>query len=199
VRLGDVVVGCQKGKKEGVVVYEVHNGHVQTRTVDNRTSSVTKVLARLEGQRAHLGRYIEQLLAPFTQYVRPANPSDHLPRLLGKDASKISARSNTSIPLVHFGTIASAKYPERSSLKLDGHCLESEAASLQSEWPCLVIRGMVEYWGDGGSARMEWREYARASEAVSGKTLLQAVREDKLLRDRIIIKELAARRGVRRS
>jgi nucleoside phosphorylase len=100
---------------------------------------------------------------------------------------------------VHFGTIASAKHPERIPLKLDGHCVESEAASLQSVWPCLVIRGMVDYWGDGGNTSTEWTEYAPASAAAFAKVFLQAVREDELMSDRIVIEELAVRRGVKKA
>ncbi|KAJ0414759.1 hypothetical protein BJY00DRAFT_318510 [Aspergillus carlsbadensis] len=195
VRLGDVVVGCQKGKKEGVVVYEVHNnGPVQTRTVNNRPTSVTKALSRLEAQRAQLGRYIEQSLAGLPQYTRPPHSSDPLPKLMGRDAARTTERANTSVPLVHFGTIASAKKPREIPLHLDGHCVESEAASLQSEWPCVVIRGMAEYWGGhpGAAARnggVEWRAYARASAAAMGKIFLQAVREEELKMDRIVIEE----------
>ncbi|CEL06947.1 hypothetical protein ASPCAL10114 [Aspergillus calidoustus] len=200
VRLGDVVVGCLKGRKEGVVVYEVHNnGPVQMRTVNNRPSSVTKALTRLEGQRAHLGRYVEQCVASFPQYTRPPHSSDHLPKLMGKDASRIAARANTDIPTVHFGTIVSAKHPDRIPVELDGHCVESQAASLQSEWPCLGIRGMVDYWGDGGNGGREWRGYARASAAAFAKLFLQAVREDELMRDRIVIEALAVRRGVKKA
>jgi hypothetical protein len=98
--------------------------------VNNRPTSVTKALSRLETQRAHLGRYIEQSLAPFAPYARPPPSSEHVPKFLGKDASKIPARSNTSIPLVHFATIASAKHLERIPMKFDGHCVESEASWL---------------------------------------------------------------------
>ncbi|KAL3454212.1 hypothetical protein BJX65DRAFT_301998 [Aspergillus insuetus] len=118
VRLGDVVVGCQKGKKKGVV-YEVHNnGPVQTRKVINRPSSVTMALARLESQRAHLGWYIEQSLGPFGQYARPANSSDHLPRFLVKDASKIPPRTNTSSALSTSGQGVEGSLPASYSRAL---------------------------------------------------------------------------------
>jgi hypothetical protein len=118
---------------------------------------------------------------------------------MGKDASRIAARANTDIPTVHFGTIVSAKHPDRIPVKLDGHCVDSQAASLQSEWPCLGIRGMVDYWGDGGNGGREWRGYARASAAAFAKLFLQAVREDELMRDRIVIEALAVRRGVKKA
>jgi hypothetical protein len=58
---------------------------------------------------------------------------------------------------------------------------------------------MVDYWGHGGNGKAEWRGYACASAAAFGKTFLQAVREDELMKDRIVIEELAVRRGVKKA
>jgi nucleoside phosphorylase len=83
-------------------------------------------------------------------------------------------------PRIYYGTIGSAnlviKDPVvRDELKKDMNilCVEMEAASLMSDFPCLVIRGICDY--ADSHKNKQWQPYAAAVAAGYMKKLLMTI------------------------
>ena len=83
-------------------------------------------------------------------------------------------------PRIHYGTIGSAnlvvKDPVvRDELKKDMNilCVETEAAGLMSDFPCLVIRGICDY--ADSHKNKQWQPYAAAVAAGYMKELLMTI------------------------
>ncbi|KAJ0420814.1 hypothetical protein BJY00DRAFT_283615 [Aspergillus carlsbadensis] len=82
----------------------------------------------------------------------------------------------THDPYIFYGTIASGnkviKNPKERDLLLRMGCLcvETEAAGLMNDFPCLVIRGICDYCDSHKNDR--WQKYAAATAAAYAKELL---------------------------
>ncbi|KAB8416437.1 hypothetical protein FH972_024956 [Carpinus fangiana] len=83
-------------------------------------------------------------------------------------------------PVVHYGTIASADEVMRHGLTRDVIakdfgilCFEMEAAGLDGDFPCLVIRGICDY--ADSHKNKEWQPYASATAAAYAKELLYTI------------------------
>lgn len=79
-------------------------------------------------------------------------------------------------PYVFYGTIASGnkviKDPRKRELLRSAGCLcvETEAAGLMNDFPCLVIRGICDYCDSHKNDK--WQKYAAATAAAYAKELL---------------------------
>jgi len=85
-------------------------------------------------------------------------------------------RSGTR-PRIHYGCIASGNQVIRNAFERDllrdnfgAVCVETEAAGLMNDFPCLVIRGICDY-ADSHKNDI-WQKYAAASAAAFAKELL---------------------------
>jgi nucleoside phosphorylase len=82
----------------------------------------------------------------------------------------------THDPYIFYGTIASGnkviKDPAERELLLQTGCLcvETEAAGLMNDFPCLVIRGICDYCDSHKNDK--WQKYAAATAAAYAKELL---------------------------
>lgn len=85
-----------------------------------------------------------------------------------------------STPAIHYGTIGSSKTLLRDSVRreilkadFDILCVETEAATLMNEIPCLVVCGISDY-ADSHS-NTTWQPYAAATAAAYAKELLSLI------------------------
>ncbi|KAL4809416.1 hypothetical protein BDV18DRAFT_157171 [Aspergillus unguis] len=80
-------------------------------------------------------------------------------------------------PYIFYGTIASGnkviKDARQRDMLKDCLCVETEAAGLMNDFPCLVIRGICDYCDSHKNDR--WQRYAAATAATYAKELLQVV------------------------
>ncbi|KAE8142398.1 hypothetical protein BDV38DRAFT_277928 [Aspergillus pseudotamarii] len=84
---------------------------------------------------------------------------------------------------VHYGLIASgnqaikdATFRDKLDRQFGGHvlCVETEAAGLMNDFPCIVIRGIYNY--ADSHENQEWQEYAATVAAAFAKELLEYVK-----------------------
>ncbi len=81
--------------------------------------------------------------------------------------------------MVHYGLVASGVHIEDASLrdKLKAQhgviCIESEAAGLMDNFPCLVIRGVCNY--ADAHRNIKWISFAAFTAAAYGKELLSVL------------------------
>jgi nucleoside phosphorylase len=97
------------------------------------------------------------------------------------DKSKIVRRRSRDA-CVHYGLIASgnqaikdAKFRVKLNMELDSQvlCIDTEAAGLVNNFPCVVIRGICDY--ADSHKNDDWQEHAAAMAAALAKELLQYV------------------------
>ncbi|KAL3487204.1 hypothetical protein BJX62DRAFT_241237 [Aspergillus germanicus] len=98
-----------------------------------------------------------------------------------KGVKRRLARKST-VPVVHYGTIASSNQiiadgQERDRLaeEFGAICVETEAAGLMDNFPCVVIRGICNYADSHRKGVERWKQYASATAAAFAKELLQMV------------------------
>jgi nucleoside phosphorylase len=155
---------------------------------------------RLEAQHRRIGnqisKYLSEMLERFPnmeeEYVCPGMEHDQLFEATynhkgGKTCqqcyrSKVVERAprKNSAPRIHHGTIGSANEvikdsETRDKLRTDLGilCVEMEAAGLQDEFQCLVIRGICDY-ADSHKNDI-WQPYAAATAAAYAKELLSII------------------------
>jgi nucleoside phosphorylase len=92
-------------------------------------------------------------------------------------------------PIIHYGNIASGNQVIKDGItrnrlweELGVLCFEMEAAGLMSDFPCLVIRGICDYYDSHKNER--WQNYATSTAAAFAKeslsfTLAPEVRREK--------------------
>ncbi|KAK4506031.1 hypothetical protein PRZ48_003996 [Zasmidium cellare] len=90
-------------------------------------------------------------------------------------------RKNPSVPVIHYGNVASADKvmrhaPERDRIakELSALCFEMEAAGLDENFRCLVIRGICDY--SDSHKHKGWQRYAASTAAAFAKELLSFIR-----------------------
>ena len=98
------------------------------------------------------------------------------------------------IPRVHYGLIASVDQVikdgdtrERLQQELGVLCFEMEAADLETDIPCLVIRGICDYADTHKNKR--WQSYAAAVAAAYAKELLCIIPGNHVLRNQTIVEK----------
>ncbi|KAF3903443.1 hypothetical protein ABW20_dc0102901 [Dactylellina cionopaga] len=95
------------------------------------------------------------------------------------DRSRVVKRKPRKDMRVHYGLIASgnqviqdAPFRDKLNKEFGGNilCVETEAAGLVNDFPCLIIRGICDY-ADSHS-NINWQEHAAAAAAATAKELL---------------------------
>lgn len=194
IRLGDVVIGSEKGSS-GVVVYDfgkkLGDGSFESRyALDLAPRSLRTALSTMAAKHKlrdnKICKYIDRMLAKHPKMKRtgfakyPGQSADQL--FEADDPAKAVDRENRdyTIPEIHYGVIASGnaviKHAPTRELIREEHqaiCLEMEAAGLMNNFPCLVIRGISDY--ADSHKNDQWRSYAAATAAACAKELLQFV------------------------
>lgn len=86
---------------------------------------------------------------------------------------------HTTDPAIHYGTIASGNTLVKDARFRDGIagkagqqciCFEMEAAGINRDFPCLIIRGICDY--SDSHKNDQWQKYASATSAAYAKELL---------------------------
>lgn len=204
IRLGDVVISQPTGKSGGIVQYDygksIQGQKFQRTEQLNRPSGVLLgAIARLQAQHglrdSQMQAYMRTALENSTklreqiQDTEPRNDqlfeADHKHVDEGNDCSRcdlgrlVPKRKirRSSMPVIHYGTIASGNQVMRDGLLRDTLakdlgvlCFEREAAGLMNSFPCLVIKGVSNY--ADSHKNKDWQSYAALAAAAYGKELL---------------------------
>ncbi|KAL2865255.1 uncharacterized protein BJX67DRAFT_373335 [Aspergillus lucknowensis] len=205
IRLGDVVVSKPTGGFSGVVQYDygkaLSNGTFhRTGSLNNPPELLLTAIADLQAKHrmginniaAHLESAAKARPAMGSSFVYPGASEDLLfdasyahvgdqPSCGGCDSSRVVTRCSrkSSLPLVHYGLIASANQVmkdaatrDRLGKELGILCFEMEAAGLMNHFPCLVIRGICDY--SDSHKNKQWQDYAASTAAAYARELLQS-------------------------
>jgi hypothetical protein len=97
------------------------------------------------------------------------------------------SRRRHADPVVHYGLIASGNQVMKDGMNRDSTssqaggvlCFEMEAAGLMDTFPCLVIRGICDYYD--GHKNDEWQGYAAAVAAGYAKELISLLQPSQVL------------------
>lgn len=155
---------------------------------------------RLQAQAAKMGYQIPRLLSQMQQkypkmagkYTHQGTENDDLfeatyPHQAGRTCKNCDpknvvdriSRPDTE-PQIHYGTIGTSNTVIKDSARRDQLrkdfgvlCVETEAAGLMDEFPCLVIRGICDYADSHKNDR--WQSYAAATAAAYAKELLSII------------------------
>ncbi|THX53051.1 purine and uridine phosphorylase [Aureobasidium pullulans] len=200
VRLGDIVVGVHPTGEAGVVQYDygkhIRDGaFVRTGAMNKAPSILLNAVAAFQAD--HLVMDIPEL--PYVSNLkrdralkfskRPSQDrlftSTYLHRTGFCDSCDKTQlrnrpdRENSTLPQVHYGTIASgnrvirdAIFAEEIRQRYGILCFEMEAAGLDN-FPSLTIRGISDYCDTHKND--EWHQYAAVSAAAYARELLSVV------------------------
>ncbi|KAK6537394.1 hypothetical protein TWF694_011581 [Orbilia ellipsospora] len=203
IRLGDIVVSRPTGTQGGVVQYDL--GKIMTGGKFERTGDLNKppqvLLTAISSLQADgymgLDRVPELLSEMTAKYPAMAAKFTHRGQgedLLFKstydhvgsnpkcdechiDELEVRRERPTSVPVIHYGLIASssqvmkdAKTRDKLAAELGIICFEMEAAGLMDNFPCIVIRGICDY--SDSHKNKQWQEYAAATAAAYAKWLV---------------------------
>lgn len=200
VRLGDVIVSKPSMGHGGVVHYDFgkalpNGGFQRTGSLNEPPRLLLSALTLLKAKReAEFKRY----LSPIPSTLQPdyAYPGAELDRLFEAeyphdiknktcdscDVSRLVKRSDrhSPFPTVYYGTIATGSQVvsdisirERLKDELNILCVETEAAGLMNDFPCIVIRGVSDYC-DSHKNKI-WYPYAALAAAAYTKEFLNTV------------------------
>lgn len=154
------------------------NGH----SIETNIETILGGAPRLKRRYTRPDRSSDQLYVPHK--VHPAGSSDRSCRQsCGEDPADLIERSERDpeidlIPMIHYGSIASATQLMKDALTRDKYahehgilCFEMEAAGIMNRLPCLVIRGICDY--SDSHKNKEWQGYAAMTAAAYTKDLLR--------------------------
>ena len=201
IRLGDVVVGVPGKKRGGVIQYDfgkaIKEGEFEHTGFLNAPPAI--LLAAISALRADpsTSQSLNQLLDnTYTDQSKFSYPEAENDILFKSDYDHVSESSicdncdgdrleirnprDSQIPIIHYGTVASANQVmrhggtrERLRNEHDILCFEMEAAGLVNTFPCLVIRGICDYADT--HKHKQWQPYAAATAAAFAKHLLTRI------------------------
>ncbi|RDW76902.1 Nucleoside phosphorylase [Aspergillus mulundensis] len=206
IRLGDVVVSKPTSIHGGVIQYDLGKaltgGEFQRTGMLNRPPQILlTAMSKLQANHLIGRKRFVRLLAELEHklsaqargtFARPSQEDrlyaadyDHVPTGLSSkpceacDVDRCVSRADRSdsVPVVHYGLIASAdqvvrdsRLRDRLGQELGVYCVEMEAAGLMNNYPCLVIRGVCDY--ADSHKNKDWQGYAAATAAAYAKELL---------------------------
>ncbi|KAH0163358.1 Pfs, NACHT and ankyrin domain protein, partial [Aureobasidium melanogenum] len=205
IRLGDVVVSQPQKVNGGVVQFDLgkatDTGFVRTGSLNQPPAILLSALANIQAEYMlepeKFPQYIQDAAAKFPkarkQFTYVGIEQDRLFEVdynhIGGsktcalcDTSRIVTREarETTVPSVHYGTIASGNQVIKNAATRDhlgqehgALCFEMEAAGLMNGFPCLVIRGICDYSDSHKNDR--WQAYAAVAAAAYTKDLLSFI------------------------
>ncbi|KAG9843598.1 Pfs, NACHT and ankyrin domain protein, partial [Aureobasidium melanogenum] len=199
IRLGDVVI------YSGVVQFDLgkttDTGFVQTGSLNQPPAILLAALSNIQAEYMlepeKFPQYIQDAAAKFPkarkQFTYVGTEQDRLfeadyshtggsKTCADCDSSRVVTREarETTVPLVHYGTIASSNQVIKNAATRDrlgqehgALCFEMEAAGLMNGFPCLVIRGICDY--SDSHKNDQWQAYAAIAAAAYTKDLLSFI------------------------
>ena len=198
VSLGDVVVGTPGDDHQGVVEWDfgkAEDGRLFGRVGGHNSppTALLTALAKMESQGELWGYKIRQYLDDMGKkwpnmvpgYTHPPCRKGLRVARIGLEPEQVEldgATRQSEDMRVHYGLIASgsqgitdARFRDNLDECLGGDvlCVETGAAGLMDDFPCLVIRGIGTY--ADSQTTDEWQEYAAGVAAACAKELLQYV------------------------
>ncbi|KAI4741959.1 Pfs, NACHT and ankyrin domain protein [Aureobasidium sp. EXF-12298] len=205
IRLGDVVVSQPQKVNGGVVQFDLgkatDKGFVRTGSLNQPPAILLSALANIQAEYflepEKFPQYIQDAAAKFPkarkQFTYMGTEQDRLfeadyshvggsKTCADCDSSRIVTREarQTTVPLVHYGTIASSNQVIKNAATRDrlgqehgAMCFEMEAAGLMDGFPCLVIRGICDY--SDSHKNDQWQAYAAVAAAAYTKDLLSFI------------------------
>ncbi|OJZ82549.1 hypothetical protein ASPFODRAFT_50369 [Aspergillus luchuensis CBS 106.47] len=189
------VVQLDRGKSHAHGRFE--RTGIQQRPPDILLSAVQRLDALHMRVDTHIPVFVDEMLARYPKmmkrnYAYQGQENDQLfhvdcEHAGGKDCGHCDMNQvigrvprDESIPVIHYGTIGSSKTLLRDSVRrevlkadFDILCVETEAATLINEIPCLVVCGISDY-ADSHS-NTNWQPYAAATAAGYAKELLSLI------------------------
>ena len=212
IRLGDVVVSKPTGTSGGVIQYDfgktIQEGQFEqtgslNRPPDTLLNAASTLQARHIMVMSELAKHLSDMGSRYpkmqadTTYLGAQHDQlfeAHYNHQAGQstcgacDSLRVVPRSmrSDSIPMVHYGLIASGNQVMRDGItreklcqKRDILCFEMEAAGLMDTFPCLVIRGISDYADT--HKNKDWQPYAAATAAAYAKELLGVIPENQAM------------------
>lgn len=200
IRLGDVVVSVPEGVYGGVVQHDMgknhEGGNFEYRGFLNRPPRALLTALSLLKARSLLKinpmrDYLIELNKKYDCFLYPGKAKDILfcsNCEIMRDRSsctvctdgKISNARSDPYPKIHFGTIVSGNQEVASARKRDelsnhfkAKCIESIAAGIMNNFPCVTIRGICNY--ADSHEYSNWQNYPAAVAAAFTKWLLSYV------------------------
>ncbi|KAL7927523.1 hypothetical protein ACQKWADRAFT_325108 [Trichoderma austrokoningii] len=198
VRLGEVVISAPAEDWPGVIQWDMgraeDKGFIQTGSLNPPAKILLCALSKFEAEQtevhADMMKYLDNRVSK--DYFKSPQPKDvayestYL-HVGGNDCSKcddsmamergLSERHGLHYGLVASGNqvIKSAEQRDKLYRKFDENilCIETEAAGLMNDFPCIVIRGISDY--ADSHTNLAWEEYAAAAAAACAKTFLDVV------------------------
>ncbi|CAG7920995.1 unnamed protein product [Penicillium olsonii] len=191
IRLGDIVVSQTGSGCGGVVKYCLEGGTFRSMYfLDQPPKVLREATARLMAHhKLHESQISSHIAEMMTKHPRMAGFGhrgqqqdrlseanyEHLPSNHTCDqcdqAKLINRKARDDQPQVHYGLIGSSDLVIKHGLTRDkmAHdlgiiCLETEAAGLMNDFPCIVIRGICNY--ADSHKKKEWQPYAAVTVAA---------------------------------
>lgn len=220
IRLGDVVVSKPNKQNSGVVQYDFGKTVAEGKFILNGSLNAPPAIllkaVNVLQARHNIGSHglmhnlsVMETMKHRSKYTHQGAENDKLFEAeyehVGEyaacercDASHLVSRTarGTIEPVVHYGTIASGNQVMRHGVtrdrwgrELDILCFEMEAAGLMNDFPCLVVRGICDYADSHKNKR--WQEYAAATAAAYGKTILQTVPGHRVIETATVLEKTA--------
>ncbi|PKY00168.1 nucleoside phosphorylase [Aspergillus campestris IBT 28561] len=207
VSLGDVVVGTPGDEHQGVVEWDfgkAQDGRPFGRVGGHNSppTALLTALAKMESQGELWGYKIPQYLDDMGRkwpnmvpaYTHASCRKGHSIARIDLDLEQVemdAPERRSEGMRVHYGLIASgsqavtdARFRDSLDEYLGGDvmCVETGAAGLMDDFPCLVIRGISNY--ADSQTTDEWQEYAAGVAAACAKELLQYVQPSEVVGER---------------
>lgn len=199
VRLGDVVISAPVEDRPGVIQWDMgraeDKGFVQTGFLNPPAKLLLSSLAKFEAEQIKIHATMMEYLGkqvPKEYYQSSPQPKDiayksNYQHVGGNDCSQcddnmVMKRDSRQRHGLHYGLVASGNRVIKSAEQRDKlyHqfndnilCIETEAAGLMNDFPCIVIRGISDY--ADSHPNVAWEEYAAAAAAACAKTFLDVV------------------------
>lgn len=197
VQLGDVVIGAPIEGCPAVIQWGIgrekdnNNFFVQTGSLNPPEKLLLSVLAKFEAEQIKAyTTTIKNLHQVPGQYFRSPQPKDiayhssyqHIGGSncnLCDDSMAISRELKSKQRYgVHYGLVASGNEEIKSAEQRDELyrqfndiiCIETEAAGMINDFPCIIIRGISDY--ADSHTNVAWQGYAAAAAAAYAKTFL---------------------------
>ncbi|UKZ63192.1 uncharacterized protein TrAtP1_004422 [Trichoderma atroviride] len=196
--LGDVVISAPVDDRPGVIQWDMgraeDKGFVQTGSLNPPAKLLLSSLAKFEAEQIKVHASMMESLAKQVPeyYFKSPQPKDiayesTYQHVSGNDCSQCDdnmalKREPRKRHGLHYGLVASGNQVIKSAEQRDKLyrqfdekilCIETEAAGLMNDFPCIVIRGISDY-GDSHT-NVAWQEYAAAAAAACAKTFLDVV------------------------
>lgn len=196
--LGDVVISAPVDDRPGVIQWDMgraeDKGFIQTGSLNPPAKLLLSSLAKFEAEQMTVYASMMECLDKQVpkDYFKAPQPKDiayestyqHVGRndCSQCDDTKAMKRESRKRHGLHYGLVASGNQVIKSAEQRDKLysqfnekilCIETEAAGLMNDFPCIVIRGISDY-GDSHT-NVAWQEYAAAAAATCAKTFLDVV------------------------